>query len=296
MAYRTTWRWMFWSTSIFQAVMIMVSFNAFKETHALTILSRRAARMRKDTGDTRYYAEHERTMKDKSLFFILSQALTRPLRLLAFHPIIRINAVISAFDYGVLYIVLASFADLWTTQYNMSVEMSGLHYLAIAFGEIAGSQVGAPIMDAYYRRIKAHHPEDDPDPEHRMPLALPGAIIGAMGLVFYGWVSEYRVHWAVVDIAIFIACFGSQTRGLAMQAYVMDAYLGHTSSAMAATQFLRSLTAFLFPLFAPILYERLGYGWGNSTISFAYLALALPGTFALWCFGGALRRKMPSTA
>jgi hypothetical protein len=295
MAYRTTWRWMFWSTSIFQAVMILVSFNVFQETYAPTVLSRRATQLRKDTGDTRYYAEHERVMKDKSIFFILNQALTRPLRLLILHPIIQINAIQSAFDYGVLYIVLASFADLWTKQYHMSVEMSGLHYIAIAFGEIAGSQVGAPIMDAYYRRTKRKHPEGDPEPEHRLPLTFPGVVVGALGLFFYGWVSEYRIHWAVVDVAIFIACFGMQTRGLAMQAYVMDAYLGHTSSAMAATQFLRSLTAFFFPLFAPFMYAKLGYGWGNSMIAFAYLALALPATLALWYFGGALRRKMPST-
>ena len=286
---------MFWSTSIFQAVMILVSFNVFKETYAPTILSRRAARLREDTGDTRYYTEHDRAMTGKSLMFILSQALSRPLRLLVFHPIIQINAVMSAFEYGVLYIVLASFADLWTKQYNMSVEMSGLHYLAIAFGEIAGSQVGAPILDAYYRRTKAHHLEGNPEPEHRLPLSLPGSLIGTLGLFFYGWVAYYRVHWIVVDIAIFIACFGMQARGIAFQAYVMDAYLGHTSSAMAATQFLRSLTAFLFPLFTPIMYEKMGYGWGNSAIAFADFVLAIPATVALWYFGGALRRKMLST-
>jgi MFS family permease len=295
MAYRTTWRWMFWSTSIFQAVMILVSFNVFKETYAPTILSRRAAELRKDTGDNRYYSEHERAMSTKSLTSILSQALSRPLRLLAFHPIIQLNAIISAFEYGVLYIVLASFAELWTKQYKMTVEMSGLHYLAIALGEVAGSQVGAPLMDAYYRRVKAQNQGGDPEPEHRLPLSLPGTVVGAVGLFVYGWVSEYRIHWAVVDIAIFIACFGMQTRGIAMQAYVMDAYQGHTSSAMAATQFLRSLTAFLFPLFAPIMYDKLGYGWGNSAVAFVDLALALPASVALWYFGAALRRKMPST-
>lgn len=286
---------MFWSTSIFQAIMILVSFNVFKETYTPTILSRRAAQLRKSTGDERYYTEHERALADKSLVSILNQALSRPIRLLVFHPIIQINALMSAFEYGVLYIVLASFADLWTKQYGMSLEMSGLHYLAIAFGEIAGSQIGAPIMDGYYRRMKARSPGSDPEPEHRIPLTLPGTVIGALGLFFYGWVSQYRVHWILVDIAIFIACFGMQTRGIAMQAYVMDAYLGHTSSAMAATQFLRSLTAFLFPLFAPIMYQKLGYGWGNSTIAFTDLALALPASLALWYFGGTLRRKMRST-
>ena len=295
MAFRTTWRWMFWSTSIFQAVMILVSFSAFQETYAPTILSRRVARLRKDSGDVRYYTEYERAMAGKSVISILSQALGRPLRLLAFHPIIQITSVISAFYYGILYIVLASFADLWVKQYDMSIEMSGLHYIACALGEIAGSQLGAPIMDRYYRRVKALRLHGDPEPEHRIPLTLPGAFVAPLGLFVYGWVAQYRVQWIVVDIGVFIASFGMQIRGIAMQAYVMDAYVEHTSSAMAATQFLRSLTAFLFPLFAPIMFERIGYGWGNSVLAFAGLVLGLPASLALWYFGVALRRRMPSS-
>jgi hypothetical protein len=286
---------MFWSTSIFQAVMIAVSFTAFHETFAPTILSRRAAKLRKETRDDRYYTEHERAMADKSVFFILHRALTRPLRLLLFHPIIQINAVLTAFDYGILYIVLASFADLWVKQYGLSVELSGLHYLAVAFGEIAGSQLGAPIMDRYYARVRAKHRGSDPEPEHRIPLAIPGLFIAPVGLLIYGWSAQFRVRWIVVDIGIFIATFGAQLRGIPMSAYVMDAYMEHTSSALAAQQFLRSLTAFLFPLFTPIMYEKMGYGWGNSSMAFAGLVLGLPVSFALWHFGASLRRRVSST-
>jgi hypothetical protein len=295
MAFRTTWRWMFWSTSIFQAVMILVSFTAFHETYAPTILSRRAAKLRKESGDPRYYTEHERAMADKSIAFILHRALSRPMRLLLFHPIIQINAILTAFDYGILYIVLASFADLWVKQYGLSVELSGLHYLAVALGEIAGSQLGAPIMDRYYGRVRARHPGSDPKPEHRIPLTIPGLAIAPVGLLLYGWAAQYHVHWAVVDIGIFITCFGEQLRGIPMSAYVMDAYVEHTSSALAAQQFLRSLTAFLFPLFTPIMYEKMGYGWGNSSMALAGMVLGLPGSFLLWYFGATLRQRMSST-
>lgn len=295
MAFRTTWRWMFWSTSIFQAVMILVSFHVFHETYAPVILSRRAAELRKDTGNTRYYTAHEHATANKSLVSILSQALSRPLRLLAFHPIIQITSVLSAFDYGILYIVLASFAELWTKQYGLSVELSGLHYLAVALGEIAGSQLGAPVMDRYYRRMKARQADNDLAPEHRIPLTFPGAIIGPLGLFLYGWVAQYRVHWIAVDIGVFVTCFGMQIQGMAKQAYVMDAYMDHTSSAMAASQFLRSLTAFLFPLFTPIMYEKLGYGWGNSALAFTGLLIGLPALLSLWFLGARLRKNMPSS-
>jgi len=66
-----------------------------------------------------------------------------------------------------------------------------------------------------------------------------------------------------------------QIAGMPLQAYVIDAYHEHTSSALAATQFLKSMTAFAFPLFAPRMYDVLGYGWGNSMLGFAGLGLGL---------------------
>lgn len=295
MAGRTTWRWMFWSTSIFQAVMIAVSFSAFKETYAPTILARRAKQLRKDTGDTRYYTEHERLSTGKPVLAILSKALTRPLRLLLFHPIIIITSVNLAFDYGVLYIVLTSFAQLWTDYYHLSVETSGLHYIALALGELTGALVGAPMLDRYYRWKKAQHPDDDLAPEHRLLLVFPGALLACVGLFIYGWTAEHRVHWVAVDLGVFIAMFGSQGAGMAWSAYLMDAYSEHTSSARAATQFSASLTAFLFPLFVPIMYKAMGYGWGNTAMAFASLILAVPGPIALWYFGAGLRMRAQST-
>lgn len=295
MAGRTTWRWMFWSTSIFQAVMIAVSFTAFRETYAPVILARRAKTLRKTTGDPRYHTENERLSADKSVLSILNTALTRPLRLLLFHPIIIIASVNLAFDYGILYIVLTSFAQLWTDYYHVSVEMSGLHYLAVALGELAGAQVGAPMIDRFYRWKQAEHPDGDQAPEYRLPVIFPGALLAPVGLFIYGWTAEYRVHWIAVDIGVFIAMFGSQISGMAWQAYIMDAYADHTSSARAATQFSASLTAFLFPLFVPTMYRVMGYGWGNTAMAFASLILAIPGPITLWYYGPRLRARARST-
>jgi MFS family permease len=39
---RTTWRWMFWATSILQGVMVIASVALFSETHAFIILRKTA--------------------------------------------------------------------------------------------------------------------------------------------------------------------------------------------------------------------------------------------------------------
>ncbi|KAJ4305017.1 hypothetical protein N0V90_000546 [Kalmusia sp. IMI 367209] len=296
MAGRTTWRWMFWSTSIFQAVMILVSFTVFHETYAPLILKRRAERLRKTTGDARYYTAHERMQEKKSVVQVLAKALSRPVRLMLHHHVIQVASLIKAFYYGILYLLLSSFADLWTQHYHVRVELSGLHYIAVAGGELAGSQLGGYVLDAFHRRLRARHDADTTlEPEHRMPVIFPGQLIGFIGLLVYGWTAQYHVHWMVVDIGMFVACFGLQVSGMAMHAYVIDAYPEHTSSAAAATQFLESLTAFLFPLFAPVMYRVLGYGWGNTLLVAIGLFVGFPLVFSLWRCGSRWRMRSPAT-
>ncbi|KAF2800969.1 putative efflux pump antibiotic resistance protein [Melanomma pulvis-pyrius CBS 109.77] len=295
MAFRTTWRWMFWSTSIFQAVMIVVSFTVFRETYAPLILSRRAEKLRRETGNSQYYTADERLDGEKTVLARLGQALSRPLRLLAFHPIIQVTSILSAFYYGILYIVLSSFSELWIQEYNYTAEISGLHYIACALGELVGSQIGAQLMDFFYRRKLARSSESGVVPESRIPLVFFGALFSALGLFVYGWTAQYHVHWIAVDIAIFIQMLGSQIAGMPMMAYVIDVYPNHTSSAMAATQFLKSLTAFLFPLFAPSMYRAIGYGWGNTTMAFIGLFLGVPAPMIIWKFGTRLRAKATSS-
>ena len=274
--------------------MIIISIPAFRETYGPLILHRRAEKLRQNTGDQRYYTAAERLDVNKTVSGIIRQSLTSPLRLLIFHSIIQIMAYLSAFNYGVLYIVLSTFSNLWVTKYHESVEISGVHYIAIALGEIIGSQIGGPLMDYIFGRLK-YRASGEIAPEYHLPLMLPGAILGPLGLIMYGWCAQFNVQWSVVDIGAFIACFGMQIMGQPIQAYVIDAYPDHTSSATAASQFIRSLTAFSFPLFTPKVYAALGYGWGNTTVAFIALAIGIPAPLLLWKSGPGLRAKARSS-
>ncbi|KAK7057774.1 putative efflux pump antibiotic resistance protein [Favolaschia claudopus] len=291
MSARTTWRWMFWSTSIFQAVMLVVEICTFHETYPPVILRKRAERLRRSTGDPNYRTPYDRPKDCKSVVITVTRTLTRPLRLLAFHPIIQVTSVIQACSFGILYIVFTSFATLWTEEYNQPTELSGLHYIACAAGEVAGTQIGGPLMDMLYHRMRERAPNGVPRPESRLLLTFPGWLLIGIGLLVYGWAAQYHVHWAAIDAAVFVYMFGAQIADMPMQAYVMDVYSEHTSSALAANQFLASLTGFLFPLFAPAMYKALGYGWGNTVLALGGLFIALPAPGLLWMFGERLRRR-----
>jgi hypothetical protein len=106
----------------------------------------------------------------------------------------------------------------------------------------------------------------------------------------YGWASEYRLAWIVVDVGAATLAMGMQVFTMTLRAYVMDAYPAeYIGSASAATQLLSSLLAFAFPLFADHLYATLGYGWGNSLLALLSVSVALPATCILWKYGQKLR-------
>jgi hypothetical protein len=71
----------------------------------------------------------------------------------------------------------------------------------------------------------------------------------------------------------------------------MDAYPNFGASAVAASQLLRGLAAFGFPIFAPSMYGRLGYGWENSLLALVFIALGVPAPVFLWKVGAKLRAK-----
>jgi hypothetical protein len=71
--------------------------------------------------------------------------------------------------------------------------------------------------------------------------------------------------------------------------YLADTYSVYSASASAACAFLRSLGAFVFPLFVVSLFGQLGYGWGGSIVGLISIVIGIPTPILLWVFGPRLR-------
>ncbi|KAF7912563.1 uncharacterized protein EAF01_001584 [Botrytis porri] len=290
----TTWRWMFWSTSTFQAILIVISIPLFRETHGPTILRHKAKELRRSTGNARYYTGDEALGNGRSVSWVLMRSFSRPIRSLLFHPITLVQACLSALDSGITYITLSTYSDIWTVEYHESISKSGLHYLAMCPGEIVGAQIGGPLLDLVFRRMK-QRTNGVEMPEFRVPIIIPSFILIPIGILVSGWAAQKHAPWIVVDLGAFGLCFGMQISGQTLQAYVIDSYPYHTSSASAASQFLCGLTAFGFPLFPPRMYQVLGHGWGNSTLAFIAIAIGIPAPLGIWWYGPRLRAKALSS-
>jgi hypothetical protein len=75
-----------------------------------------------------------------------------------------------------------------------------------------------------------------------------------------------------------------------VQNYYIDSFEKYAASAIAAGALFRSLWGGIVPLFAPALFDRLGYGWGISIFALISIVLA-PAPVVFYRFGKKLRNK-----
>jgi multidrug resistance protein len=284
----TTWRWCFYATTIFTAVVQCFGFFFLQETYAPKLLEWKRDKLRKETGNMALHTEFD--SPDRTLLTTIKIAMKRPFKLLATQPIVQVLACYMAYLYGLMYLMLSTFPRLWNDIYGMSVGIGSLNFISMAIGFFLGTQITAPLNDALYRRLKKGN-NGVGKPEFRVPIMAPASLLVPIGLFWYGWSAQAQVHWIMPNIGACLFCAGVIIGFQCIQTYLVDSYTRYAASAIAAATVLRSLAGFGFPLFAPAMYNALDFGWGNSVLAFIALALGVPAPFMLWKYGETLRGK-----
>lgn len=325
-AENTTWRWVFYATTITAVVIQFAGVYHLPESHHTIILQKRRNRLAKETGNQNLYIAKD---KQETLLRSIASSMARPTRLLATQPIVQLIALYMGYLFGLFYLILSTFPTLYREVYGQGLGVGGLHYISLGVGFTLGAQVNAQITDRLYKKLTAKHhlklqrvkemdsgcncscschkahgskppvmapamPPGMPkkgQPEFRIPSMFVGSLLIPVGLFWYGWSAQARLHWIMPDIGITIFAAGSITCLQCMQAYIIDSYTRFAASGMAAVIVLRSLAGFCFPLFAPYMYASLGYGWGNSVLGFVSIAVGIPAPYFFWFYGHKLRAR-----
>ncbi|OKL60247.1 hypothetical protein UA08_04578 [Talaromyces atroroseus] len=282
-----SWPWLFWVMSIFDAVVVAFGVVIVKETCKPVLLRRK-------TGHDKGGNAIDLSPSEDGLLSRMRARLQRPLLLLGTRPIIQITALVIGLGFGIYILVLSFFATLFVDQYHQSTTDSSLQYIAIALGSTLATQAGGQLMDAIFARLRDRLPEgsalrETPPPEFRVPIMVIGALLSPIGLFWLGWSVQARAPWIMVDIGATIFVAGTFLASQAASAYLLDEFTVEAASATAAARMLSNLMGFTFPLFAPNLYDRLGYGWGNSLLAFVWIALVVPIPAILWYRGDRIR-------
>lgn len=152
-------------------------------------------------------------------------------------------------------------------------------------------QVAGHLNDKVYSTLKARSTNNIGRPEFRVPVMVLGTLLMPIGLLWWGWSGEAHMHWIMPNIGCVLFTAGCYICTCCVSVYIIDAYTRYAASAMSTNLVLRSCFAAVFPLFAPSMFDRVGFGWGATMLAGSFTMVGLGTVALLWVWGGDLRKR-----
>ena len=304
------WRWVFWSTSLASALTLVLVFFFLRETFKprcapRSVLHPRRRRRQEQKEEIKVEGQAAAT---PSFVAVMRENLQRPFRMLATQVIVQLLAVYMAALYGIMWLFLFMYPRLWrggdgpssssssSPGYGQDARAASLNYVSFALGLLAGVFGAGRAADWTYARLQARNGGVG-RPEFRVPTMAVGTVLAPAGLLCWGWAGQRGVHWMVPNAGSFVFAAGMYVCSACVSVYTIDAYdARYAASAISTNLVLRSVTAAFFPLFAPYMFDALGFGYGATALAVGFAVFGLAIMAVLWFFGEALRRRSPYCA
>jgi hypothetical protein len=279
-------------TGILQAVVLVLDLILIRESYAPVLLTAKARRLRKETGNWALHAaweEKEIHAKDLAIKYGL-----RPLQMLA-TPICLFVTIYTAFIYAVFYASLAAFPIIFEQARGWNDLDAALPYLGVLLGISIGAVVNILNQQHYNAAFAANN--NKPVPEARLPPMMIASVVLAAGLFLIGWTSlpDKIAPWPATAVGVLMMGFGYYTIFTSALNYLIDTFQRWGASALAANTFARSVLAAALPLCVPAMFAALGNGWGYSVLG-VFACLNIPVPFLFYTFGKRIRGRGKYTA
>lgn len=282
------WRWSLWEIVWIAAPVLLAMYFLLPETSAPNILLRRAARLRKLTGDQRLRSQSEIDQRGLQPRAVLISALIKPIEITVKDPAIAFVNVYTSLVYGIYYSFFEVFPLVYPPMYGFSLGLIGVVFLCILVSCLIGIAIYLSyirwylIPDILARGLRAQ--------ESRLQPALIAVFGPPIGLFLFAWTANPSIHWiaSVIGITIYTA-----TVFIVMQCifvYVPLSYPQYAASLFAGNDFFRSALACGSILFARPLFVNLGVGRGVSLLA-GLSTLGVIGMWVLYFTGAKLRAR-----
>lgn len=267
---------------------ILIVVGLIPETYAPVILKRRAAKLRKDTGNVNIITEQEKVKL--TLRAIIRTSLIRPITMILTEPVLDLMCMYIVLIYSMLYAFFFAYPVIFGKLYHYNDGIIGLMFIPILIG--AGiALLTTPLIEKQFRRMCDAR---DPTPEDRLLGALIGAPFIPIAFFILGATSYKHIIWVGPASSGIAFGFGMVLCYYSVNNYIIDSYSNYAASALAAKVFLRSGGGAAFPLFTTQMYDKLGLNWASWLLAFIGLAMILI-PYVFYYFGAVLRAKLKKT-
>lgn len=283
---KANWRWTFWFMAIISGACLIFLAWLLPETYEATLLSRKAKRLRKITGNPNIKSQGEIDNENLNLKELAIETLYRPLEVTVVEPVVLLINIFIALVYSIMYIWFEAFPIVFVNTKGFTLVELGVSYVSIMVGIGSGAVVYILWTHRKYTipsiaGIQTH-------PEIFIPVAIIGAVIMPIGIFIFAWTSSPSIHWIFPLIGAAIYACGAFLIFQTLFNYMLASFKPqYMASIFASNDFFRSVIAGVFPLFGGFLYHNTGsekypVGWGSSILGFITIAMiAIPVLFYL---------------
>lgn len=280
------WRWLYWIQLILSGVAWCLITFTVPETYAPILLTRRAQKMRKETGDSKYVTEKEldtRPFGEQLRIFLI-----RPLQLLFLEPIVLFLTIYMSVLYGLLYMFFIAYPIVYQGGKGWSAGSTGLMFIPLALGVVLSAAL-SPLVNKHYLSLCQRAPNNKPPAEARLIPMMFSCWFIPVGLFIFAWTSYPDVSYWGPMMGGFCVGFGFIFLYNSANNYLVDTYQHQAASALAAKTFLRSIWGAGVVLFTRQMYDTMGLQWASSFLAFLALACCLI-PYIFYFKGAAIRR------
>ena len=215
------WRFTAWVPAWMSYASIFLVWQFQAETYGPVILVSKAAELRRLTRNWGIHAKQEEVEVD--LKELAVKNVSRPLRILFTEPIVLIITIYMSFIYGLLYLNLTAYAIVFQQIYGWELGVAGLPFMALIVGVMIGFICVIFLNKDYVKKLEANN--NIPVPEWRLYLVMPGGILFAAGLLWFGWGGYLpTTPWIVPTLAGIFIGFGIFSVFLQCLNYIIGAF------------------------------------------------------------------------
>ncbi|KAK7053650.1 MFS general substrate transporter [Favolaschia claudopus] len=283
------WRWVFWVMMIFAGTCTLIVIVALPETYAPVLLLKKLKAKRKadPASVSHLFASHE--TNDWSVKATIDRTLFRPFKMLAGEPILVLVTLYLSLIYGVLYCLFETIPIIFAEKRGFTLSQTGLIFIGIGIGTSFGAFLNDRLSRHFPQLIKTWR--GFPPPEERLLAGMVGGCSFPIAIFWLGWTGQYpSVPWYVPGLSTILVGMSISSIFISFISYMIDTYLMHTATALAANTFVRSLVAAAFPLFTVQMFHKLGVNYAATLLGGIGILLA-PSPFLFYRYGPQIRSR-----
>lgn len=139
-------------------------------------------------------------------------------------------------------------------------------------GNLVGAIFGGYLTDIYAKYHARRH-KGTFEPESRLLLLLPSAIVVFTGLLMVGFAFEEKLHWAVIHVGYGFVSLGLTGIANIGFVYVMDSYFAIAAECLLVINRLKNVVAFGFTYAGVPWSQNDGYARVSGGLLFALFLL-----------------------